>query len=205
MNCNPSAVAFSVEQYGRQFKNLCNKLSEIGRQVEEPDKSHWFLNPPVHDRLPQAQQYDLFLRTMEGSASAPAAFYSSHQRARHRSFTGRGSSGNSHGGSSSSNPTGARTNVTGSSGTHKPFVPRCQICRGPHFADQCPQFLQARSTSLPSTTNLAQAFTSSCNVTNPASDWYVDTSASAHMTSQTSLLDQHEPYSDKGASSSGTM
>lgn len=42
------------------------------------------------------------------------------------------------------------------------YVPRCQICGGEYYADKCPQFLSARQ-ALPSA-NLAQAFTSSCNI-----------------------------------------
>lgn len=44
-------------------------------------------------------------------------------------------------------------------------------------------------------TNIAEAFSVSCQVpSSPSSDWYLDTGASAHMTSNVALLDSSIPY-----------
>lgn len=49
--------------------------------------------------------------------------------------------------------------------------------------------------------NLAQALHAACNITdtNSAPDWYVDSGASAHMTSYTSALDTFESYFGNGS------
>lgn len=92
--------------------------------------------------------------------------------------------GNSHGGSSNSNG-------------RRPYTARYQIYRGEHYVDKCPQFLNACNAS--SSAQLAQAFSASCNVSDHISNWYLDSVASAHMTSQTSGLDTFESYTGNGA------
>lgn len=62
--------------------------------------------------------------------------------------------------------------------------------------DKCPQFLNARVNP---TAQLAHAFTTSCNVSEPTSDWYLDSGTSVHMTSQTTALEKFEPYAGKGS------
>lgn len=75
--------------------------------------------------------------------------------------------------------------------------PRCQICRGEHYANKCPQFLNARA-SHPQSAQLAHTFNASCNITHSTSDWFIDSGASAHVTAQTSNLDTFEPYNGNG-------
>lgn len=157
--------------------------------------------PSFHDFLHQAQQFDIFTKATEYTPPA-AGFYvsngstrggqsrgSSSNRGRGQAGSGNlargGSSGNSRGGSSSGG------------GGRKPYVPRCQLCRGKHFADKCPQYLQLRSSGS-STAQLAQAFNASCNISELSSDWYVDSGASTHMAAQLSSLDSFSPYSGTG-------
>ena len=62
-----------------------------------------------------------------------------------------------------------------------------------HYADRCRQRYD-RHGHAPEA-QLAEALTSSCSISgNEASDWYLDTGASAHMTSAYSNLDQSTSY-----------
>jgi hypothetical protein len=65
-----------------------------------------------------------------------------------------------------------------------------------HYADRCRQRYD-RHGHAPEA-QLAEALTSSCSISsNEASDWYLDTGASAHMTSAHSNLDQSTSYTGK--------
>lgn len=206
----------SVVEYGQAFKTLCDRLAAIGKPVDAADQSHWFLRglgsrfatfsasqmaisplPIFSELLPRAQSFELFLRSLEPSSPVPAAFAATtgHGSSPPPKSSGRGSSSAGHRGGHGG--TGGRPNSGrgGGSGFRRP--PRCQICRGEHYADMCPQFLQARASQNPSA-QLAQAFNASCNISQPTSDWFVDSGASAHMTSQTSGLDSFEPYTGNG-------
>lgn len=69
----------SIADFARAFKGLCDQLVAIRRQVDEVDKSHWFLRaigtefasfsstqmaltslPSFHDLVPLAESFDLF-------------------------------------------------------------------------------------------------------------------------------------------------
>ncbi|RVW80531.1 putative mitochondrial protein [Vitis vinifera] len=73
--------------------------------------------------------------------------------------------------------------------------PRCQICRiEGHYADRCNQ----RYARTDSSAHLAKAFNTSCSLSGPkAADWFLDTEASAHMTTDPSILDQSKNYMGK--------
>ena len=63
-----------------------------------------------------------------------------------------------------------------------------------HYADQCKQHYDRHEP----TAQLAEAFTSSCSVSrNEASDWFLDTGASAHMTPAHLTLDHSTSYTSK--------
>lgn len=177
--------------------------------------------PAFRDLFHQAKQYDLMLRAMEGS-TPQATFMADRASSTRGSSHGRGqSSGNSpssghNGGRGPTHDRGSpfgrgqtstsRGGTGSTNGGRKPYVPRCQICHGEHYADKCPRFLSARQAV--SSANLAQAFTSFCNVSDSTPDWYVDSGASAHMTNQSTALDSYEPYSEPGHkenSGSGTV
>lgn len=165
--------------------------------------------PPFQDLLHQAQQYETFTRSMDDTPPSAAYMASSHggysirgssnnlinsSGGQHHS---RGSSRNHNKGSQGRNFGYSGGNSSSRGGGRKPYVPRCQICCGDHYADKCPQ-RYARSSDQSTTADLAQAFNASCNISAPTSDWYVDTGASAHMTSRSSTLDSFAPYSGNG-------
>lgn len=129
-------------------------------------------------------------RIVEGSAVDLTAFIADGGRKFDNQDSG-GHGGRGHGNSSY----GGCGHGNGSRGGRKPYIPRCQICRGEHYANKCPQFLQARAPpQVPSSANFArltQEFTRLCNISEAPSDWYVDSRASTHMTPQPSALDTY--------------
>lgn len=179
----------SVGEYGRQFKSLYDQLSAIGCPVGEADKSHWFLRglgasfasfsaaqmtlkplPNFRDLQAQAESFDLFQKSLEDTPSPQAAFISQagHSTA-FQPHRGRGRGGHSNG-----RGRGRRT-------------PRCQICRlEGHYADACPKRYGSPTTPA---ANLVEAYNASGSRSQPsASNWFLDTGASAHMTPSTSSL-----------------
>nr|GEU68497.1 putative zinc finger, CCHC-type [Tanacetum cinerariifolium] len=62
-----------------------------------------------------------------------------------------------------------------------------------HYATKCPDLNTFASRPAAIDANLAHAFQAQCNVAQ-ASDWYVDSGASSHVTSTTSNLDSAFPY-----------
>lgn len=195
----------SVAEYGRKFKLLCDQLAAIGRPVDNSDKTHWFLRglgsqftsfsdvrmaltprPALRDLIHQAQSFELFSRSTESSEPVQAAF-----TVQNRGADGRGSRA-----SHSSNRGGGRNGSRGRG--RRNYVPKCQMCgiEG-HFADRCPnRFDRTFFRNNGAAANLAQAFGANCNISSErTSDWFLDTGASAHITSDTSTLDSCVPYS----------
>lgn len=196
----------SVAEYGRKFKLLCDQLAAIGRPVDNSDKTHWFLRglgsqftsfsdvrmamtprPALRDLIHQAQSFELFSRSTESSEPAQAAF----------TVQTRGEGGRGNGTSHNSNHGGGRTGNRGRG--RRNYVPKCQMCgiEG-HFADRCPNRFDRTffRNNGGAAANLAQAFGANCNISSErASDWFLDTGASAHITSDPSTLDSCEPYS----------
>lgn len=131
------------------------------------------------------------VRAIESSAVAPAVFVVEGSR-------NTGNQGRSHSSNGSNENNGRNGRGNGGRGGCKPYVPRCQIYKGEHYADKCPQFFQARaSPPAPPSANLsrlAQDFNRSCNVSEATFNWYGDSGASAHMTPQQSTLDSFKPY-----------
>ncbi|GJY71995.1 putative RNA-directed DNA polymerase [Tanacetum coccineum] len=103
---NLSKGTSTVSDYGRQFKGICDKLAAIGQPVDEMDKLHWFVcglgasfetfstairtTKPFttfRDLLSQAESHEMFLKSLHGSATPPAAFFS--QQSGSRSLQGR--------------------------------------------------------------------------------------------------------------------
>lgn len=173
----------SVHEYGKRFKSICDQLSAIGLSVDETDKSHWFLRglgiqfasfadtrmamehiPTFSTLLHQAIQFELMHKAMEGSPSQSQVAFATNT-------SSNSSLSHGHSTNSPSNNSGHKFSVSrgglsagrGGKGPRRP--PRCQICRGEHYADRCPQFLNRQPAS---TADLAQAFHASCNIQTPA-------------------------------------
>ncbi|GJV33017.1 putative RNA-directed DNA polymerase [Tanacetum coccineum] len=103
---NLSKGTSTVFDYGRQFKGICDKFAAIGQPVDEMDKLHWFVcglgasfetfstairtTKPFttfRDLLSQAESHEMFLKSLHGSATPPASFFS--QQSDSRSSQGR--------------------------------------------------------------------------------------------------------------------
>ncbi|GKD30207.1 putative RNA-directed DNA polymerase [Tanacetum coccineum] len=175
---NISKGTSTVSDYGRQFKGIYDKLAAIGQPVDEMDKLHWFVcglgasfetfstairtTKPFttfRDLLSQAESHEMFLKSLHGSATPPAAFFS--QQSGSRSSQGRQQrqQNYSRGGGRASNSNGGRGR-----GGRRP--PHCQLCRtNGHYASSCPSLHTYASNAATSDANLAQAFTSQCHVT----------------------------------------
>ncbi|CAA0809131.1 Unknown protein [Striga hermonthica] len=189
----------SVSEYGQRFKAICDKLAAIGRSIDSTDKSHWFLRglgpafstftaaqlaqeplPDFDTLLARAESHQFFQRSSDiSSSSSSVAFYAA-PRARPPA---------------SSQPQG-RCKKNKAKGRRQPW---CYFCREEnHDAWDCPRRFD-RSFTRPSqsstTANLAEALSSSCTISQPnVSDWYLDTGASAHITSDASQLDDLTDY-----------
>lgn len=83
----------SIEEYGKKIYYLCDKISAVGRLIEESDKSHWFLSglglqfarfadtrmaltplPTFRDLLHQTRQFEIMLKAMETKATPTTTF-----------------------------------------------------------------------------------------------------------------------------------
>ncbi|GJT07834.1 putative RNA-directed DNA polymerase [Tanacetum coccineum] len=103
---NLSKGTSTGSDYGRQFKGICDKLAAIGQPVDEMDKLHWFVcglgasfetfftairtTEPFttfRDLLSQEESHEMFLKSLHGSATPPASFFS--QQSDSRSSQGR--------------------------------------------------------------------------------------------------------------------
>ncbi|KAJ0939438.1 putative RNA-directed DNA polymerase [Helianthus annuus] len=193
----------SVTVFARRFKLICEQLAAIGHPVADIDKLHWFLcglgpsyevfstalratkpAPLFRDLVAQAESHELFLQSIHGAVTPPAAFHAQQQRESSTSSRGRGSSrGNSSRGSYG----------RGRGTTRRP--PHCQLCRtNGHYATACPN-LHTFASQAPSTDEaLAKAFHAKCHVTDDSPDWTGDSGATDHMTPAKECLHHSAPY-----------
>ncbi|XP_076913547.1 uncharacterized protein LOC143572213 [Bidens hawaiensis] len=171
----------TVFDYSRKFKSVCDQLAAIGHPVLDMDKIHWFLcglgvsfesfsilvrntrpPPSFRDLVTQAESHELFMQTLHGNHTPQAAFHAQQS-----------SSSNYRSGH------GGRSNAK--------FSPKCQLCKTyGHSAPSCPEFSKfARNNNSENMANesLARAFHAQCHVNTNTPDWNVDSSATAHMTS----------------------
>ncbi|KAG6397102.1 hypothetical protein SASPL_143266 [Salvia splendens] len=195
--------AQSVEEYGQKFKGLCDQLSAINRTVDDSDKGHWFLGglgtlytsfsdtrlaltpmPMFRDLLHQAKQFESMLRAMDAPPTSLAAFSAEQGRTSNEQHLSGGQN-------SSSDFAFWRSFGSSSLHTTLPNMSWGALCR------QVSPILNARNAI--HSAHLAEAFKASCSVAPPASDWYLDSGASAHMTNQQSVLDSCAPYSGNGS------
>ena len=141
--------------------------------------------PCFSDLVSKAESFELFQKSLESPIPLVAVFTASQGSSQRgggssRSRCGRGN-GSIH--ESSSHRQGRAQPIQG----RRP--PRCQICHlDGHYVDQCMQRYD-RPQYDPSG-HLAEAFNTSCSMSgNQASDWFLDTRDSAHMTLAHSTLD----------------
>ncbi|RVW19267.1 Retrovirus-related Pol polyprotein from transposon RE1 [Vitis vinifera] len=201
-----------VAEHARTFKTLCDQLHAIGRPVEDTDKVHWFLRglgtdfssfstaqmaltllPYFADLVSKAESFELFQRSLESSEPTTTAFTATNRSRTTSHGTPFAFRSNQRGRSHSHNNNSSNRGRTYSGHGRRP--PRCQICRiEGHYADRCNQ-QYARTDS---SAHLAEAFNTSCSLSGPeAADWFLDTGASAHMTTDPSILDQSKNYMGK--------
>ncbi|GJW31652.1 retrovirus-related pol polyprotein from transposon TNT 1-94 [Tanacetum coccineum] len=180
-----------VAEYGRLFETLCDQLAAIGHPVDESDQLHWILCglgpsfetfstsirsarpvPSFADLLARTESHELFYQALHRSSSPTVAFTATHQPPP--------SAGRGRGGRSARAP-----NETGGRGRGR-RPPHCQLCRtNGYYANKCPQLPSFASQSPVIDDNLAKAFVAQCHVGFAAPDWYVDSSATDHMTATT--------------------
>lgn len=200
--CGDSYVA----EFGRLFKGLCDQLSAIGRPIDEVDKAHWFLRglissfsnfiaaqwaieplPSFFELLSRATSHELFQKGLDAPTPAPDAFFAAHK--------GRGRSNFSCGHGNSS----PRGRGQQQSRGRRNWVPYCFFfCQEDHNVFDCPKCFDRSfdRNSRNNSTHLAGAFSANCNISHTNhSDWFVDTCASAHMTSDASQLETSSSYS----------
>ncbi|KAJ9682671.1 hypothetical protein PVL29_018569 [Vitis rotundifolia] len=191
-----------VAEYAHTFKTLCDQLHAIGRPVEDTNKVHWFLHGLGTDFFSffyrsdgshPSPLFELFQRSLESSDSTTAAFTTTNRGRTTSHGTPFASRGNQRGRSHSHGNNSSNQGRTHSGQGRQP--PRCQICRmEDHYADRCNQ-RYARTDSF---AHLAKAFNTSCSLSGPeVADWFLDTRASAHMTTDPSILDQSKNYMGK--------
>ncbi|KAJ0102057.1 hypothetical protein Patl1_05000 [Pistacia atlantica] len=201
----------SVSEFSRAFKALCNQVHAIGRPVDGTDKVHWFLRglgtefssfstaqmvvtplPCFGDLISKAESFEMFQKSLETSSPPKTAFTATNRtsdRAHQKGPSSRNNCGRNGTNGSSNHGHGRNFSSQG----RRP--PQCQICRTEgHYTDRCNQ----RYARLDNSAHLAEAFNASCSMTkNEATDWYLDTGASAHMTTNPSILDHSNNYTGK--------
>ncbi|KAF5462652.1 hypothetical protein F2P56_018640 [Juglans regia] len=154
----------SVSKYSRVFKSHCDQLSAMGRPVEDTDKVHWYLHGLGHE-------FSTFSTTQLSLTPIPS-FKDVVPKAESFDLFSK----------SIDNNAGASAYVANASSANQ------NICREEgHYATNC----KLRYTK--NDAHLAEAL-ANFTISNDTADWYTDTGASAHMTSDVSQLDKVEPY-----------
>ena len=149
--------------------------------------------PYFADLVSKAESFELFQRSIESFEPTTTAFTTTNRSRTTSHGTPFAFRNNQRGRSHSHNNNSSNRGRTYSGHGRRP--PRCQICRiEGHYADRCNQ----RYARTDSSAHLAEAFNTSCSLSGPeAADWFLDTGASAHMTTDPSILDQSKNYMGK--------
>ncbi|PWA38004.1 zinc finger, CCHC-type, Gag-polypeptide of LTR copia-type [Artemisia annua] len=192
----------SVTDFSRRFRNICEQLAAIGHPVAEIDKLHWFLcglgpsyevfstairaakaAPLFRDLVAQAESHELFLQSLHGTASPPAAFHAQNNRESSTQTRGRASF-----------PRGNSVRGRGRNSSTR-WPPHCQLCRtNGHYASACPSLHTFASQANLSDESIAKAFHAQCHVTNDTPDW-VNTKSFLVMERNCRLLIRLRPLS----------
>ena len=187
----------SIAEFSHTFKGLCDQLAAIGRPIDDTDKVHWYLRalgpdykifsttmmsqlplPSFAEIVPKALSHEIFERSVSHSSSNSAYFVqqtskvAGHKQVKHWS---------------SASPTPfANSKSSSNSSVH------CQLCdKEGHSAKRCWSFLKLKKKQ---SANLAEAF-SACSIQDfNDSEWFPDSGATSHMTSDTEGVDQPAVY-----------
>ncbi|RVW91359.1 Retrovirus-related Pol polyprotein from transposon RE1 [Vitis vinifera] len=156
----------SIAKFSRTFKGLYDQLAAIGRPIDDTIKF-------------TALSHEIFERSVSHSSSNSAYFVqqtskvAGHKQVKHQS---------------SASP----TPFANSKSSSNSFV-HCQLCdKEGHSAKRCWNFLKLKKKQ---SANLAEAF-SACSIQDfNDSEWFPDSGAASHMTSDTKGVDQPAVYS----------
>ncbi|KAK9075210.1 hypothetical protein SSX86_003531 [Deinandra increscens subsp. villosa] len=213
----------SVAEFGRRFKDICDRLAAIGQPVEEADKSHWFLSglgpdfsmftiatraiqpiPPYRDVLARAEGHEILVQNNQPTPP-PAAFTAQRERGNANNRSGRGSNNNRRRPSNNNNNFGGNNNNSRrytnrnnrnnriTFGDHSTHSEPCQLC-GIHGHYAPSCPTHVSARREPTPNEVAQAFSSQCHVGTAGPDWYVDSGATHHMASSSNHVDHSHPY-----------
>ncbi|RVW25418.1 Retrovirus-related Pol polyprotein from transposon RE1 [Vitis vinifera] len=188
----------SIAEFSCTFKGLCDQLATIRHPIDDTDKVHWYLRalgpdykifsttmmsqlplPSFAEIVSKALSHEIFERSVSHSSSNSAYFVqqtskvAGHKQVKHRS---------------SASPTPfANSKSSSNSSVH------CQLCdKEGHSAKRCWNFLKLKKKQ---SDNLAEAF-SACSIQDfNDSEWFLDSGATSHMTSDTEGVDQPAVYS----------
>ncbi|KAL6334726.1 hypothetical protein AAG906_021385 [Vitis piasezkii] len=160
----------SIAEFSRTFKGLCDQLAAIGRPIDDTDKVHWYLRALGPD-------YKIFSTTMMSQLPLPSFAEIVPKALSHEIFE----RSVSHSYSNSAYFVQQTSKVAG----HK------QVKHRGHLAKRCWNFKLKKKQSA----NLAEAF-SDCSIQDfNDSEWFPDSGATSHMTSDTEGVDQPAVYS----------
>ena len=186
----------SIAEFSSTFKGLCDQLAAIGRPIDDTDKVHWYLRalgpdykifsttmmsqlqlPSFAEIVPKALSHEIFKRSISHSSSNSAYYVQQTSKSvgakkwKNRPLTSSSSSANS----------------KSSSTIHS------QLCdKDGHLAKRCWSFLKLKKKQ---SANIAEAF-SACSIQDlNDSEWFPDSGAMSHMTSDTEVVDQPTLYS----------
>ena len=196
-------------EYARTFKTICDQLHAIGKPVRTLIKciSSFMDSEPIFqlfllltwlsplpcfaDLVSKAESFELFKHSLEFSNSTPTTFTTTNCEFTHGSHTASFSYQRD---CSHSNNNSSNRGRTHSGQSRRP--PRCQICRTKgHYANRCNQRYVRPDVSH---AYLVEAFNTSCSIAGPKTvHWFLDTGASAHMTTDPSILDKSKNYTGK--------
>nr|CAN61640.1 hypothetical protein VITISV_021909 [Vitis vinifera] len=192
------SMSESIVEFSSTFKGLCDQLAAIGRPIDDTDKVHWYLCalgpdykifsttmmsqlplPSFAEIVPKALSHEIFERSVSHSSSNSAYFVqqtskvAGHKQVKHRS---------------SASPTPfANSKSLSNSSVH------CQLCdKEGHLAKRCWNFLKLKKKQ---SANLAEAFSAYSIQDFNDSEWFPDSGATSHMTSDTEGVNQPDVYS----------
>ncbi|RVW30074.1 Retrovirus-related Pol polyprotein from transposon RE1 [Vitis vinifera] len=186
----------SIVEFSHTFKGLCDQLAAIGRPIDDTDKVHWYL-------LALGPDYKIFSTTMMSQLPLPSFTEIVSKTLSHEIFersVSHSSSNSAYYVQQTSKFVGAkkwknRPPPSSSSSAHlkSSSTIHCQLCdNNGYLAKCCWSFLKLKKKQ---SANIVEAF-STCSIQDlNDSEWFLDSGATFHMTSDTEVVDQLALYS----------